>query len=62
MKNSKPVYNATVQLKKIISSIIEKSKIVCFVFETLILFIICFLRFVFWNFLPKHVKISEIRY
>ena len=27
MKNSKPVYNETVQLKKIISSIIEKSKL-----------------------------------
>jgi hypothetical protein len=27
MKNSKPVYNETVHLKKIISSIIEKSKL-----------------------------------
>jgi hypothetical protein len=25
-------------------------------------FAICFLRFVFWNFLPKRVKISEIKH
>jgi hypothetical protein len=55
MKNSKPVYDLEERT-------FQKIKIVRFVFETLILLIICFLRFVFWNFLPKRVMISEIRY
>ncbi len=78
MTNSKPEYieertfefeneyielqEETVELKKIFSTSIEKSDVVCSVFENLILGIICILRFGIWDLLPNLAQTFLIKY
>lgn len=47
------IQEETVELKKIFSASIEKSNVVCIVFENLILCIICILKFGFCGFFAK---------